>query len=48
MNISIKSFFNDMAEKNTWVKIDDSAHKLARLIWEDKFISGSHVDFYDI
>lgn len=48
MNISIKSFFNDMAEKNTWVKIDDSAQKLARLIWEDKFTSGSHVDFYDI
>ena len=48
MNESIKSFFNDMAEKNTWVNIDDSAQKLATLIWDDKFISGSHIDFYEV
>ena len=48
MNGSIKSFFNEMAEKNTWVKIDDSSRKLAKLLFENTFTSGEHVDYYDI
>lgn len=48
MNGSIKSFFNEMAEKNTWVKIDDSAKKLATLLFENTFSSGEHIDYYDI
>jgi sepiapterin reductase len=43
----IRSFFEDMAAKGTWVDMDVSAALCAKLVRTGAFESGAHLDFYD-
>ena len=47
-NEASRSFFKEMREKDTIIKPDLSAEKLIRILKEDKYKSGAHIDFYDI
>ncbi|KAG0745535.1 hypothetical protein G6F57_003437 [Rhizopus arrhizus] len=42
-----KKLYTKMANEGQLVKMEDSALKLFRLLSQDKFESGSHVDYYD-
>ncbi|KAJ1918281.1 hypothetical protein H4219_002678 [Mycoemilia scoparia] len=42
-----KRIFTLMAESRTLVQLNDTAKKLANILLNSKFNSGSHVDFYD-
>ena len=47
-NESSRNFFKELREKNTIIKPDASADKLMKILIEDSFKSGEHIDFYDI
>jgi sepiapterin reductase len=42
------SFFNSLDEAGTWVDVDVSAAKCAGLIAADTFVTGAHIDYYDV
>ncbi|KAG1471066.1 hypothetical protein G6F56_002333 [Rhizopus delemar] len=42
-----KKLYTKMANEGQLVKMEDSALKLYQLISQDKFESGSHIDYYD-
>ncbi|KJE90952.1 sepiapterin reductase [Capsaspora owczarzaki ATCC 30864] len=45
---SQRSYFSEMHDKNTLVDPNVSAGKLVRLLEQNTFESGAHLDFYDI
>ncbi|RKP35133.1 hypothetical protein BJ085DRAFT_1284, partial [Dimargaris cristalligena] len=42
-----KQLYTEMHEQGKLVNMNDSAHKLIRLLQENKFKSGSHIDYFD-
>ena len=42
-----KQLYTKMADEGNLVNMKDSAMKLYQLLTENKFTSGSHIDFYD-
>lgn len=44
----IQGFFKSMKDENKLVDSSESADKLVKLIIADSFVSGAHVDFYDL
>ena len=44
----IREFFKSMKDENKLVNPDDSADKLITILGGEKYVSGSHVDFYEI
>jgi len=47
LDLATRAFFNEMEAKGTWVNIDTSARLCARIVAEDDFVSGAHIDYYD-
>ena len=47
LDLATSAFFNEMEAKGTWVNIDTSARLCARIVAEDDFVSGAHIDYYD-
>ena len=45
---STKAAFIDMVEKKTYVEIDESVKKLIGVIESNNFVSGIHLDYYDV
>ena len=43
-----QEYFCSLKTENKLVKVSESAQKLVRIIMQEKYTSGSHVDFYDI
>jgi sepiapterin reductase len=46
MDAGIRSFFNGLEADGKWVRVDESAARLARTLRRG-FTSGAHIDFYD-
>ncbi|KAI7876248.1 NAD(P)-binding protein [Lichtheimia hyalospora FSU 10163] len=43
-----RKFYNDMANESKLVNMDETAQKLADLLYANNFTSGSHIDYYDL
>lgn len=43
-----RQFFKEIREKGTIIHPDASADKLLKILKEDKYKSGDHIDFYDV
>ncbi|KAJ8651723.1 sepiapterin reductase [Lichtheimia ornata] len=43
-----RKFYNEMAKENKLVNMDETAQKLADLLYTNNFTSGSHLDYYDL
>ena len=47
-NKSSREFFKELREQHKIINPDESADKLMKILIEDNYKSGAHVDFYDI
>ena len=47
-NKSSREFFKELREQNKIIDPDESAGKLMKILIEDNYKSGAHIDFYDI
>jgi sepiapterin reductase len=44
----LQSFFCDSAKKGELVSPQDTARRMAKLVWKNEFESGSHIDYWDL
>ena len=44
----LKKSLLDMLDQGQVLTCDESCSKMMKLLLEDQFVSGSHVDFYDV
>ena len=42
-----KDYFQSLKDDNKLVRVEDSAAKLVKLVLMNKFVSGSHIDYFD-
>jgi sepiapterin reductase len=44
----LQSFFRDSAKKGELISPQDTARRMAKLVWKNEFESGSHIDYWDL
>lgn len=47
-DVELRQVFQDMHSEGKLLTADESAEVLAGVLEEDRFESGSHIDFYDV
>lgn len=47
-NDEFAAMFRNMAANKTYIECSDSAEKLFILLQKNEFISGDHIDYYDV